>query len=49
MGINDRQNKKKAGQAGGKKGGPNRAKKLTPAQRSAIAKQGGDAKQKKKM
>ena len=36
------------GSRGGKKGGPARAKALSPAKRTAIAKQGGKARQKQK-
>ena len=49
MALNDKANKSKAGKKGGKTGGANRAKKLTPAERSRIAKQGGEARQKKSM
>jgi hypothetical protein len=35
----------KLGSEGGKRGGPARAKALTPARRSAIAKMGGKARQ----
>lgn len=44
MGLSDNENKKRAGKAGGKTGGANRAKALSPAQREAIAKKGGEAK-----
>ncbi len=36
------------GKKGGKEGGPARAKVLTPAQRTAIAKMGGKARQRRK-
>lgn len=36
------------GKKGGKKGGPARAKKLTPGERSAIARKGGNARHGKK-
>lgn len=39
---------KTLGAAGGKKGGPARARKLTSAERSAIAKLGGKAKNRSK-
>lgn len=45
MGMANNQNKKRAGSAGGKVGGVNRAKKLTSMQKSNIASQGGKAKQ----
>lgn len=45
MGMANNQNKKKAGEAGGKVGGVNRAKKLTSMQKSNIAAKGGVAKQ----
>ena len=41
-------NAKSIGASGGKAGGPARAAKLTAAQRSDIAKKGGQAKSKKK-
>lgn len=44
MGLADKENKKRAGQAGGKVGGVKRAAKLTPAQRAEIAKKGGEGK-----
>jgi len=47
MGIQDRQQKSRAGKKGGKIGGVNRAKKLNPLERAKIAKQGGDARKKK--
>jgi hypothetical protein len=40
-------NAKSTGSAGGKVGGPSRAAKLTPTQRSEIAKKGGKAKNNK--